>query len=407
MTNISEDYSGKKVVIGLTGRMDSCVAALLLKKQGMQVIGVSLVNVSKEDFKDEADAPKCHLSKLEQVKEFCDQLNIPFYATDTKAEFDGEVFDPLVSRKLAAQANNSCFDCTKMRIRVLYEKMVKLKADYIATGHYCKVQKNIHSSQYFIHGNNDLKSDQSFLLAGIPAKYLKHLILPLGELKKAEVEKIAHKFGLKFSPSKEMTEFCFQKKDSFFKKAMQRIPKSMIKEGQIQNAHTELYHGDHDGIVAFFLGQGELPFKGIGPADTDLEIVGYNFGSGLISIGNKSHLTFKAFQIVHLNLGGGLDKSRPMTCFIKNKHSTEYHKCHLYFKNNASALIETAAEVYPVVAGESFVIFDKNTRNAKVIGIGSTGNIGDFELTDRVSEYRSGESEEDIVSVTSSTVFKF
>ena len=142
-------------------------------------------------------------------------------------------------------------------------------------------------------------------------------------------------------------------------------------------------------------------------AEAELEIVSYNFVNGLIVVGDKSHLTYNAFQIVYLNLGEGLDKSRPMSCFIKNKYSTAFHKCNLYFKNNDSALIEIDGSLYPLIEAESFVIFDRCTRNAKVIGMGSTGNIGDFKLIDRAEEFRSSESEEEIKVSTRSGMFKF
>lgn len=409
MDRFEENYSGKKVVIGLTGRMDSCVAALLLKKQGMHVIGVSLVTVLGSDYTKTENTPKCHIWDLDQVKAFCEQINIPFFATDAKAEFDSVVFDPLVSSKIVGLANNSCFDCTKMRIHILYQKMKKLKADYIATGHYCKIYKNINSSQYFVHANNDSSSDQSYMLAGIDGEYLKHLILPLGELKRNEVELIAKKFKLNYSPLIHNSNFCFEVKSSYFNKAKARIPKTLLKEGQVQNILTELYHGDHEGMIAFKIGQKDLPFKGLGPAEAELEIVAYNNQKGIIQIGSKDYLSHNGFQLVRVKMGGGFDQSKPIVCFLKYKYAATFYKANLYFKNNNSVLIETQETVYPVIENESFVLFDRCTRNAKVIGMGVVGNIGDFQLLDRVENYRSGETEgEDSQAlVRSALVFKF
>lgn len=405
MVEDRDDYSGKRVVIGLTGRLDSAVAALLLKKQGMKVLGVGIVTSSNDQFKTPELAPKCHLLDLEQIKAFCEKINIPFFATDAKSQFDSDVMDALVARKLVADANNSCFDCTKMRIHILYEKMKKLKAEYISTGHYCKIHKNLNSSQYFVHANNDIESDQSYLLAGLSGEYLKHLILPLGELKKTEVQKIAKKFGLDVAASRDETNFCFKNPDSYMDVARARVPKSMMKQGQIQNIETELFHGDHDGILSFYLGQRDLTFKGLSPAEKDLEVVGYDFVSGLLKIGAATRLEHSGFQIVYLKLGNGLDKTRPMRCFLKSKNSKDYIKCGLYFKNNKTAMIECEDKIYPLIHSESFVIFDKNTRNAKVIGLGSVGNIGDFSLLDRALEFRSSEDGEEVVS--SSNLFKF
>lgn len=410
MSELDVDYSGKKVVVGLTGRLDSAVAALLLKKQGMDVVGVAIVTTSNDLYRSVEDMPKCHLLNLDEIKQLCAKLNIPFFAADGKSQFDSEVLDPLIARRLSADANNSCFDCNKMRIKILYEKMKKLNADFFATGHYCKVQKNLNSSQYFIHANNDIESDQSYLLAGIEGKYLKHLILPLGELRKQEVEKIAKRFGIMAAPSRDEVNFCYRTANSYLNIAKGKVPKSLVKEGQIQNAETELYHGDHEGVLNYHLGQRDLDFKGIGPADKDLEVVGYDFVSGLLRIGQRSRLEHSGFQLVNLKLGKGLDRTRPMMCFLKSKNSKEYYKSNLFFKNNNSALIEVEESLYPLIHMESFVIFDRNTRNAKIIGVGSVGNIGDFILLDRAEEFRgnapddSGDGER---SVRYSKIFKF
>ncbi|MAX66277.1 MAG: tRNA 2-thiouridine(34) synthase MnmA, partial [Halobacteriovoraceae bacterium] len=87
------DYEGKTVVVGLTGRLASGVAALLLKKQGMNVIGVSILTNSNDQFKSASDYPFCHIEDVEKVRRFCDQMKIPFYATDAKSQFEAEVLD--------------------------------------------------------------------------------------------------------------------------------------------------------------------------------------------------------------------------------------------------------------------------------------------------------------------------
>lgn len=400
-----ESLSGKKVVIGLTGRTDSAVAALLLKKQGMTVIGISLVQAQNEMFKEEKFTPICHITELEKVKELCNKLNITFYASDSQARFRCDVIDPLVSARLVGESNNSCFDCNKMRIKVLYEKMKKLKADYIATGHYCKVQKNLNSSQYFIHTNNDAESDQSHLLSGIEAKYLKHLILPLGELKRSEVEKIAHKFALPVVVPEQKKNFCFEEVDSYYDFAKKQVPKSLIKEGQFQSIYTELYHGDHEGILKYKISQKDLPLKGLNQSDPNYEIIEYDFVSGLIKLGTAEELTHEGFQIVYLKLGLGLDRTRPLACYIKNKNQEILAEANLYFKTNDTALIDCKEPIYPLVRNQSFIIYDKNTRNAKIIGVGKVGITGKFKLIDRASEFRSSEGNEEIQKTPK--VFKF
>lgn len=396
MPNNGQDKnSSKKVVVALTGREDSAVAAFLLKKQGYQVIGLSMV-VSNDDLVDDSSfLPKCHITDLDKVKNLCEKIKIPFYATDAKAQFDNDVIDKLVSNKLTARANASCFNCTQMRIHILYQKMKALKADYMATGHYCKVYKNINSDEYFIHSNNDTKSDQSFLLAGINQQYLKHLILPLGELRQSEVSKISKNFNLQADESITSDEFCFNSKEATEKILKAKTPKSLIKSGQVVNKKSEIVHGDHDGMIFHHISEKELVLENGGALDKNLEIIDYNFSSGQIFVGDSEYLSFQGTQVVNLMIGKGLDKRKPLNCFIKFKFSNEFVKGTLFFKNNQTAYLDFTQKVYPLIKGENMVIYDSNARNSKIIGYAHVGMRGDFKIIDRVEFFRNKPDEEE------------
>ena len=307
-----------------------------------------------------------------------------------------EIADLLVVNKLTANANTACFQCTHMRLKVLFEKMKLLNADYIATGHFAKVRKNLNSEEYFIHSNNDKNADQSYLLAGLDSFYLKHLILPLGELSQEEVEKIGKKFKISTeNPHVKKSHFCFRKKDSYLDYANSKVPKSLLKEGNVQDIDTETIYTDHDGILSHYITEKSLSFNETPLADKELEIVDYNFVSGTIYVGKGPNLTHQGFQLVDLKIGKGLDITKPMICYLKSKNANKYYKAHLFFKNNSSALIECFDSMYPIIPGEIFVIYDRDTRNSKVIGQGRIGNIGDFQLVDRVNEFRADEVKEE------------
>lgn len=383
-----EKNSDKKVVVALTGRVDSAVAAFLLKKQGYQVIGLSIIVSNDDIVNDKTFLPKCHIVDLEKVKEFCDKIKIPFYATDAKSKYENDVIDTLVSKKLTGRANTSCFDCTQMRMEVLYNKMIALEADFIATGHYCKVYKNLNSDEFFIHSNGDVKSDQSFLLAGLDQKYLQHLLLPLGELRNEEVGKISRNFGLLADKSLVQDGFCFKLKESTDKLISSKVPKSLIKEGQVLNGKTDSNLGDHHGMVHHYITEKEFPFVNGGSLDRNLEIVDYNYSKGQIIAGDKTCLSFSGTQVVNLIIAKGLNKTRPVACFIKFKYSANFVKGNLFFKNNQTAYLDFEEDVYPLIKGESMVLYDSNQRNSKIIGYAQVGARGNFEPIDRVKAFK-------------------
>ncbi len=396
--NAVQKDSGKRVVVGLTGRVASSVAAFLLKKQGFDVIGMSIITNIDENFAREEFYPKCHVQNLEAIKEFCQRLKIPFYATDAKSQYESEVIDPLLSNKLAGNANASCFNCTEMRIKIMFEKMKKLKADFIATGHFGKIHKSLTTDDFFVHSNIDHESDQSYLLSNIENQYLRHLILPLGELKQEEVIKIAKKFNLIVPNKSKKYNFCFREINSYGKYISQKIPKSLINAGQVINIDNSNTHGDHEGMINHYITERDFNFKGVNTSEEkDIEIVGFDFKRNVLQIGSKKNLTFLGTQLTHMKVNGNLERSKPIACFVKTKYSTKMNKAILYFKNNSSAYVEFEQKYYPLIKGDIFVLYDKEGRNAKVIGFGTVDQRGRYEPLDRVHEFRPSQGDEKFV----------
>lgn len=383
MENDRLKLAGKKVVVGLTGRIDSALAAFLLKKQGMQVIGLTIVTTDEETV-GKASLPKCHVQDLEKVKSLCAHLDIPFYATNAKPRFESEVLDVLTGNKLVGKANSSCFNCSLLRMETLYDKMVALDADFIATGHYAKVRMNLNSKKYFIHSSGHEESDQSFLLAGTPGHILERLLLPLGELGRKEVLKYASHFALPLAPSIEQVGFCFRRPASVVSK---RIPKGLLKTGPIENIENGTSLGEHDGIIKHYIGEKEPAFKDSNHIDKKLEIVGYKYKSATILMGHRERLSFEGAQLVRTQLSKGVNQGAPLACFVKFKYSEKFIKSNLYFKNNDSLFLQFFEDVYPLIPGEVIVIYDSNGTNSKILGYGMVGKRGGFKLLNRVENF--------------------
>lgn len=397
---------GKKVVISLTGRVDSAVAAFLLKKQGMKVIGVAFSLSDMPEGLDPAYFPKCYLPDLEQVKEFCESINIPFYAVDAKVEFDYEVVESMVMSKMSGKANNTCYNCNKLRFKILYNKMKKLNADFIASGHFAKVYRNVKTDTYSINSNNDGVSDQSFLIPGLEKKIIKHLLLPLGELKKTDVEKIAKNFMLKVLPSSKREGFCYRNKEEYGDIVKSRIPAKLIKTGQVINIDNGNYHGEHEGIFNYSVGQNNLEFGGAAaPTDKALQICKYDFSNHGMLVGLPKNLTFQGTQLVRIQLTAGMDLQKPMTVFLKYKYSPEFFRADLYFKNNHTAQLDFKDDIYPLLPNESMILFERAGGNAKVLGFGHVGTRGEFKVLDRVSEFRRQDDDDETFKLTKQLSF--
>lgn len=387
--------SGKKVLIGLTGRVDSAVAAFLLQKQGFEVIGLSIVS-SDADLVDKKEfLPKCHIHDLEKVKAFCEKINIPFYATNTVSRYNSVVVDKLVSNKILGMANSSCFNCTRDRFNILFEKMETLKADYIASGHYAKVHRNHGTGECFIHPNQDTASDQSFLLAGLGHDVLDKLLLPLGELRKTEVEKIAKKFNLMAEESIKHVGFCFRSKESANKILRTAVPKSLMRGGVVENSQTETSVADHESMIFHYIGEKEPEFKDSNQVFKNLEITNFDFKTSTIYLGSEEDVTFNGTQLSDIHFAKHFDISKPLACFVKFKYSNEFVRVDLYFKNNDSSIVDFHTPVYPLIPGEVLVFYDKNTSNAKIIGWGLVSRRGEFKKINRLEEFETRNDDEE------------
>lgn len=386
------NLAGKTVLVGMTGRTDSSVAAFLLKKQGMKVIGLSIITTDADLASKPEALPKCHIRDLEAVKELCEKMQIPFYATNSKPRFESEVIDRIVSNKLTAMANSSCFYCSQTRMHVLYEKMLALKADFIATGHFAKTRMNISSKEFYIHSAADEDSDQSFLLAGTPNHILEKLLLPLGDLSKKEVKKYAGHFSLPSDPSLEQEGFCFRSKSASKKLLESRLPKSFVRTGPVENLESGHNAGEHEGMIYHYITEKEPKFTSSVQTDKRYEIVGYDYKRAAIFLGMPERLSFEGVQLTRSALSSGVDRSVPLSCFVKFKYSKTFLKAALYFKNNNTMLLEFKEKVYPLIPGEAIVVYDSDTSSAKVLGWGLVGQRGRFEPINRVQLYEESSS---------------
>lgn len=386
MQDNRRELTSKKVIVGLTGRTDSALAAFLLKKQGMQVIGISIVTVDDSVVPDSSLLPKCHIRDLESVKALCARLDIPFYATNSKPRFESEVIDRIVANKLTGKANSSCFYCSQSRMEILYDKMLSLDADFIATGHYAKVRLNLSSNEVFIHSNGDEASDQSFLLAGTPSHILERLLLPLGDLSKNEIAKYARHFALPVSKSLDQEGFCFRTKESSSNILKKRLPKSLVRPGVVENVDSGAAAGEHAGIVYHYITEKEPNFKS-GGLDSKSEIIGYDYKSATIKVGSRNRLCFKGVQLTRSSFNAGIDKAFPFVCYVKFKYSSKFIKAELFFKNNDTVFLQFHEEVYPLIIGEVLVVYDSASATSKVLGWGLVGQRGEFRLLNRVGRY--------------------
>ena len=230
----------KTVVVGLSGGVDSSVAAYLLKQQGYEVIGLHMRGENQETR--EADEKR--------VKELCESLQIKCVVVDYKDQMQ-IVKDYFVGEYLAGRTPNPCVVCNKeVKFKPFLEYVEKLNADYFATGHYARIEHN--EKGHFLKRAVDTEKDQTYFLCQLSSKQIEKVLFPLGELTKKEVRRIAEENNLVTKETKESYDVCFLGSQKFKDFMNENYPE---KEGNIVDNKTHQVLGKHTGISKYTIGQ--------------------------------------------------------------------------------------------------------------------------------------------------------
>lgn len=252
----------KKVLIGMSGGVDSSVSALLLQKQGYEVIGATMrlweeneQSDSKENYnKLSENSENKQNDAVEDAKKVCEKLGIKHYVIDLREEFQKRVVDNFICTYLCAKTPNPCVECNKfLKFDAFYKVAQELGCEYIATGHYAKNFYSDEFNQYVLAKADAIEKDQSYFLYGINKDILPYIIFPLSEYTdKAEIRKIAEENGLEVAQKKDSQEICFiQNNDyiSFLKKY-----KNINNGGDIVLSNGKIV-GKHTGLINYTIGQ--------------------------------------------------------------------------------------------------------------------------------------------------------
>ncbi len=279
----------KKVVIAMSGGVDSSVAAGLLVKANYEVIGISL---KLFDVEQEEKSPGCcGIQGIEDARTVSKKLGIPFYAINYTKKFREEVVKYFCSEYTKGRTPNPCIICNKkIKFGYLLQKAKELGADYIATGHYAKVDYNKVLRRYILRKGKDKKRDQSYFLFSLSQEQLKHTLFPLGDYTKEEVRSLAKEFGLNVHNKRASQDVCFIT-DADYHKFLRKQLKNKCQTGLIVRTKGEEV-GKHQGIAFYTIGQR----KGIGCHSKPMYVTGIDKKKNVIVIGEEKEL-YKDFLI--------------------------------------------------------------------------------------------------------------
>ena len=262
----------KKVLVGMSGGVDSSVAACLLKEQGFEVIGVHMRFWSESVGPDGKPVKKlenkcCSIESWEMAAEIAKKIQIPFHILDLEEDFKEKIVDYYLQEQQNALTPNPCVECNRyIKFGQFLNALKRFDADFVATGHYAikKEFKTGGETRYRLYCAKDAAKDQSYFLYTLNQEKLKHILFPVGEYTKPEIRVLAEKFGINFiNKKKESQNLCFipEKDPAEFLK--RNLPKSAFKPGPIVTVDGKVV-GEHRGLPLYTIGQR----KGIGLGGT-------------------------------------------------------------------------------------------------------------------------------------------
>ncbi len=275
----------------MSGGVDSSVSALLLQKQGYDVIGTTL-----ELF---VGSSCCNTNTYIDAKNVCNMIGIPHFIFNYKKEFRKYVIDDFIDCYANCKTPNPCIECNKyMKFGLMYEKAKEMGCNYIATGHYAKTEYSEKYKKTVLKKSNAGKKDQSYVLWNIPKELLEHVIFPLSDFEnKEEIRKIARENNLKVANKPDSEDICFIP-DGNYKKFLEINSNLKPKKGNIVNSKGEIL-GRHLGLYNYTIGQR----KGLGISNkVPLFVLGFNREKNEVIVGEEKELYKTELEVKDINL---------------------------------------------------------------------------------------------------------